>query len=148
MVNRIVVRPVSGPAEYPALVAVWESAVLATHDFLAESDFLRIKDNLAPYYFPAVTMIVAERAGDVLGFAGVAAGNLEMLFVAASAQGTGVGTALLQAAITEHGARSVDVNEQNDSARSFYERRGFVQVGRSELDGDGRPCPILRLKLR
>lgn len=141
------VRPCSGPAEYPALVEIWRGAVLATHDFLDAEDFKRIESRLASDYFPAVTLLVAERDGAVVGFAGVAEGSTEMLFVAHDARGTGVGTVLLREAVTAHGATRVDVNEQNPAALGFYLSRGFERVGRSELDGDGRPYPLLHLAL-
>lgn len=126
---------------------MWRSAVRATHDFLAESDFERIEANLATTYFPAVSMIVAARGTRVLGFAGVADDSLEMLFVEASAHEQGIGTALLAEATAFHGVAKVDVNEQNISAIPFYLGRGFRQVGRSDLDGDGRPYPILHLEI-
>lgn len=50
-------------------------------------------------------------------------------------------------AIEELGVRAVDVNEDNTQAVGFYERLGFVQVGRSELDGQGKPYPTLHMKL-
>ena len=33
-------------ADYPRLVEIWESAVLHTHDFLKEKDFLYYKERL------------------------------------------------------------------------------------------------------
>ncbi|MGB6243584.1 MULTISPECIES: acetyltransferase [Gordonia] len=140
-------RPTSGPAEYPALVAIWRSAVLATHDFLDAADFAAIESRLATDYFPAVTLVVAERDGAPVGFAGVADDSLEMLFVADEMRGTGVGGALLAHAVTDHAVTRVDVNEQNPDAVGFYLHRGFTRVGRSDLDGDGRPYPILHLAL-
>ncbi|GAA1327278.1 GNAT family N-acetyltransferase [Leucobacter albus] len=143
----LTIRPTLGPPEYPQLVEIWRSAVQATHDFLAAEDFDRIESNLASAYFPAVTLVVAERDGTPVGFAGVAEGNLEMLFVSADARGGGTGSALLAEVIAEHGVTKVDVNEQNSGAHGFYLSRGFVQVRRSELDGDGLPYPILHLEL-
>jgi len=143
----LTIRPVQGSSEYPALVEIWRSAVRATHDFLAETDFERIESNLASAYFPAVTLIVAEHEGKPVGFAGSAEGNLEMLFVSNDVRGSGIGSALLAEAIANNGVTKVDVNEQNPGAHGFYASRGFVQVRRSELDGDGRPYPILHLEL-
>lgn len=140
------IRPSKGEGEYPELVKIWRSAVRATHDFLKEEDFGRIEDNLASMYFPAVALIVAERDGAPVGFAGVAEGNLEMLFVTNEVRGGGVGTLLLREAISSLGVTKVDVNEQNEGAHGFYLSRGFVQIGRDELDGDGRPYPTLHLK--
>ena len=143
----LTIRPCLGSPEYPALREIWRSAVRATHGFLDKADFERIDQALEANYFPAVTLIVAERDGRLLGFAGIADGSLEMLFVADAARGTGIGSALLDEAVTAHGATRVDVNEQNRGARGFYGHRGFVRIGRSELDGDGRPYPILHLEL-
>jgi putative acetyltransferase len=41
----------------------------------------------------------------------------------------------------------VDVNEQNVAARGFYEACGFVVEGRSEVDDQERPYPLLHLRL-
>lgn len=144
---QFIIRPCHGSAEHPGLVEIWRSAVRATHDFLEESDFERIEGSLASLYFPAVSLIVAEHDGAPVGFAGVAEGSLEMLFVSSSSHGGGVGTALLTQVIAVHGVTKVDVNEQNTRAQRFYLDRGFVQVGRSELDGDGRPYPLLHLEI-
>ena len=40
------------------------------------------------------------------------------------------------------------MNEQNEQAVGFYLHQGFVIAGRSELDGTGKPYPILHLQLR
>ncbi|WP_082980852.1 acetyltransferase [Mycolicibacter heraklionensis] len=140
------IRECDGPAEYPRLVAIWRSAVEATHDFLAEADRAAIESQLADKYFPGVRLTVAEIVGEPVGFAGTAGENLEMLFVHADARGHGVGTALLDHAIAEQQVRRVDVNEQNEQAIEFYVRRGFVVTGRSELDDAGRPYPLLHME--
>lgn len=139
-------RPCRGPEEYPALVEIWRSAVAATHDFLAPADRDAIQARLATDYFPQVALTVVDVAGAPAGFAGVAGDGLEMLFVADEHRGTGLGSALLDAAIS-NGVRRVDVNEQNRDAAAFYRRRGFVVAGRSEVDEAGRPYPLLHLRL-
>ncbi|MFC8038981.1 GNAT family N-acetyltransferase [Paenarthrobacter sp. NPDC057355] len=145
--TKLNIRACRGPEEYARLVEIWREAVLATHDFLDESDFNRIESHLASDYFPAVTLTVAEKDGIPVGFAGVLDGALEMLFVSDAVRGHGVGTALLAEVVKSQGVSKVDVNEQNDAAHGFYRSRGFVQTGRSELDADGRPYPILHLEL-
>ena len=40
----------------------------------------------------------------------------------------------------------VDVNEQNQEALGFYKHLGYDIIGRSPLDGQGRPFPVLHLK--
>lgn len=118
-----------------------------SHDFLARAHRDEIESHLESDYFPGVVLSVAERSDRPVGFSGVLDGNLEMLFVEATERGTGVGTALLEHAITEHGVTTVDVNEHNSAALRFYARRGFEVVGRSETDEAGRPYPLLHLRL-
>lgn len=144
----LTIRPSIGPAEYPALAAIWRGAVEATHDFLAEADRDEIEDRLQSDYFPAVILSVAERGRRLVGFSGVLDDKLEMLFVHPAQRGDGVGTALLTHAIREHGVTEVDVNEQNVAAAGFYAHRGFEVIGRSETDEAGRPYPLLHLRLR
>ncbi|MBC9953808.1 GNAT family N-acetyltransferase [Leucobacter sp. cx-42] len=144
---KLVIRPCAGPAEYPALVAIWRSAVDATHEFLEPADRARIESKLTTDYFPAVTLTVAERGGVPVGFAGVVEDSLEMLFVADEVRGQGIGSALLTEVVEQQAVTRVDVNEQNPGALGFYLARGFAQTGRSELDGDGRPYPLLHLEL-
>lgn len=91
---------------------------------------------------------LAEQEGEIVGFAGVDGDMLEMLFVEASRRGTGIGAALLRHVVGRYGVTAVDVNEQNPEATGFYLRHGFQLVGRSEVDGQGRPYPLLHLRLR
>lgn len=141
------IRSSVGVPEYPALVRIWESAVTATHDFLAPADYERIKLHLASDYFPAVELTVAEGNDGPVGFAGTLDGGLEMLFVDAAHRDCGVGSALLDHVITNNAVTSVDVNEQNESAVGFYAHHGFRVVGRSETDDAGLPYPLLHMRL-
>lgn len=146
-VRAVTIRASLGTADYPALAAIWRSAVDATHDFLADKDRDEIESKLQTDYFPAVILSIAERDGRPVGFSGVLDGALEMLFVDAGQRSSGIGTRLLSHAIDEHNVSQVDVNEQNAAAAKFYERHGFDVVGRSDTDDAGRPYPLLHLRL-
>ncbi|QXT63113.1 acetyltransferase [Tessaracoccus palaemonis] len=145
--SELTIRRVAGSDEYPELVAIWRGAVDATHDFISVSDREDIEARLASDYFPAVNLWVAERDGRPIGFAGVVGAKLEMLFVDAAQRGGRVGSALLDHAVGVLGVTEVDVNEQNASAVGFYTRRGFAVVGRRDSDDEGRPYPLLHLRL-
>ena len=58
--------------DYPRLMEIWESAVLSTHDFLKEEDFLYYKERL-PVYFQYVNLFGFEQEGILIGFMGIAA---------------------------------------------------------------------------
>lgn len=133
------------PQEYPALLAVWESAVRATHTFLSEDDIAALRTRI-PDYFAMVTLRVwRDQQGLIQGFVGTSGETVEMLFIDAESRGKGIGRALLRWA-TEQGATQVDVNEQNPQALAFYQHCGFNVIGRSALDGQGRPFPILHMR--
>lgn len=133
-------------SDYPRLVEIWESAVLNTHNFLREEDFLYYKQHL-PTYFQHVTLLGFEQEGLLVGFMGIAQGNLEMLFIDNDYRGAGVGKQLITFAIANLGVTKVDVNEQNTQAVGFYKYIGFNIQSRSELDGEGKEYPILHMQL-
>ena len=132
--------------DYPRLMEIWESAVSSTHDFLKEEDFLYYKEQL-PVYFQHVTLFGFEQEGILIGFMGIAEGNLEMLFVDDNYRGTGIGKRLITYAIVNLQVTKVDVNEQNIQAVGFYKYMGFSIYKRSNLDGEGKEYPILHMQL-
>ncbi|MFM5696831.1 acetyltransferase [Aeromonas veronii] len=135
-------------ADYPALIDLWEASVRATHHFLPEAEILALKPLILEHYFDAVTLHCARtEEGHITGFSGVHEGKLEMLFVAPGARGSGVGCLLVAHAITQGGATQVDVNEQNEQAVGFYLKMGFTVTGRSPLDAQGKPYPLLHMAL-
>ncbi len=81
-----------------------------------------------------------------LAFMLIDGGHMEALFVDPTRRGTGIGAALVQHGLTLHPRMTTDVNEQNDQAVRFYERMGFKQTGRSPIDGQGRPYPLIHLE--
>lgn len=135
-------------ADYQALIALWEASVRATHHFLQEADIIALKPLILEHYFAAVDLVCARgEEGEIAGFCGVHDGNIEMLFIAPEARGSGVGRLLVAYAINRQGARRVDVNEQNAQALGFYQHLGFGVTGRSPLDGQGKPYPLLHMAL-
>ena len=132
--------------DYPRLMEIWESAVSSTHDFLKEEDFLYYKEQL-PVYFQHVTLFGFEQEGILIGFMGIAEGNLEMLFIDNKYRGAGIGKKLITYAIDNLQVTKVDVNEQNVQAVGFYEYMGFNIYKRSNLDGEGKEYLILHMQL-
>lgn len=108
---------------------------------------MEIEQSVPADYLPNLKVVVAERSGAPVGFAGTDSGKLEMLFVDADCRGGGIGTKLLEHVIAAHYVTSADVNEQNEQAVGFYSHAGFSVVGRSPKDDEGRPYPLLRMTL-
>lgn len=131
------IRP-ARPEDRDAIVRIWRRAVEATHHFLTPADV----DALEPEVRAIPLEILMARDPEPVGWIATHEDRIEALFVDPDVHGRGVGTALLATTSATH----VDVNEQNPSGRAFYAARGFVPVGRSELDGEGRPFPLLHLR--
>ncbi|QWP74687.1 acetyltransferase [Lysobacter sp. K5869] len=133
--------------DHPALLDLWERSVRATHDFLSETDIAELRPQVRDIYFDAVELWVYEDADGLAGFIGLADAQVEMLFLEPARRGQGIGTRLLDHARHLRGALTVDVNEHNPQAHGFYRRYGFVETGRSPLDGQGKPFPLIHMAL-
>jgi len=135
-------------SDYPELVRIWEASVRATHDFLPDAYIVLLREHVLRRYLDAVMLICCkDSTRHIRGFAGVANGRVDMLFVAPGYRGQGIGKRLLRYAIDELNAERLDVNEQNPQALGFYLHEGFEVSGRSETDGLGQPYPLLHMRL-
>ena len=133
---------------YQELIEVWECSVRATHHFLPEENIAELKPLILQHYFDAVELRCVIQNGKIAGFIGVADSNIEMLFVNPTYFGQGMGRQLIKYSIEHMNASKVDVNEQNPQAIAFYEKVGFKKTGRSELDGQGNPFPLVHMQLQ
>jgi len=136
-------------SDYPELAQVWEASVRATHDFLPDSYIEQLRNLVLTRYLDAVMLICTRDPRQrITGFAGVAAGKIEMLFIDPTHRGQGLGQQLLHYAVEHLNAYQLDVNEQNPQALGFYFKQGFEVVGLSEQDGLGQPYPLLHMRLK
>ena len=137
-------------ADFEELTNVWEASVRATHDFLPDSYIQLLRGLVKNQYLDAVMLICCKdpTSKRITGFAGVATGKVEMLFIHPDYRGQGIGKCLLLFAINELNAERLDVNEQNPQAIGFYLKQGFEAVGRCEKDGMGQPYPLLHLRYK
>jgi putative acetyltransferase len=142
------IRP-SVPSDDEVLLDVWLRSVQATHTFVSGEDIQGmlplVRDYLAsrePEFW-----ILCDDSGTIMGFMGMSGNKMESLFLVPEFHRRGGGRRLVRHAQTLHSELTVDVNEQNLAARSFYEACGFVVEGRSERDDQGRPYPLLHMRL-
>ncbi|MEC0309733.1 putative N-acetyltransferase YjaB [Paenibacillus sp. GM2FR] len=131
------------------LVELWLHAVSQTHDFLTEEDIGFYYDMMQNGALRSMEIWVClNTEQEPIGFMGLDGSKIEMLFVDPRHHGQGTGTTLIRHAEQLKGRRlQVDVNEQNPKAHAFYKKYGFVQIGRSELDGSGKPFPLIHMQL-
>lgn len=131
-----------------ALFDVWLAAVRATHSFVAEEDLETLIPLVRSYLRAPDSEFWVLCAGseDAVGFMGFSEGAIESLFIAPEHHRRGGGRLLVEKAQELCEELTVDVNEQNSGARSFYEALGFSVESRSETDEMGRPYPLLHMR--
>jgi GNAT superfamily N-acetyltransferase len=131
-------RP-AADADADAIAAVWHAAWHDAHDEHVPANL--IADRPLGYFVRSVPRVVArttvaEDATGIIGFVTVTDDELDLLFVAARARGTGVATALLGRGETHIAARFeqawLEVVAGNARARRFYARMGWVEEGSRE----------------
>lgn len=129
------------------LTVLWEASVCATHHFLNEDDIQKLTPLVKMGLFDIETLIVANDNHTPIAFMGIEKNKIEMLFVSPTHFGKGIGRELIELGIAQYDVRYVDVNEQNPQATGFYRHIGFEVFERTELDEQGNPFPILKMKL-
>jgi len=137
---------ISRPDDGERTIEIWRHAVDATHHFLTQEDRQAI-DAMVCDFLPRVPLLLAVDANDYpLAFMFIDNGHMEALFVDPAYRGKGIGATLVRHGLVLHPNMTTDVNEQNLQALGFYGKMGFKRTGRSALDGQGRPYPIIHLK--
>ena len=145
--SQVTVRSVTDRTTVEQLVGVWERSVRATHAFLSEAEIAEIKPFVPQAIAGVETLVVAEKDGVPVGFMGAQDGRLEMLFLDPEVRGQGLGRQLLEYGIAHLDVTELTVNEQNPQAVGFYEHLGFKTYRRTEKDEEGRPYPLLYMRL-
>jgi putative acetyltransferase len=142
------IRP-ARPQDSEVLIDVWLRSVRATHSFVSDADLQSFMPLVRAYLAAAGGLwIVGGSDGTAVGFMGLAGTEVESLFLAPEVQRQGLGRRLIDHARRDSQELTVSVNEQNTGAVGFYEACGFITVGRSELDDNGRPYPLLKMRLQ
>jgi ribosomal protein S18 acetylase RimI-like enzyme len=136
------------PEDREACLDVWQSASRVGHPFLGEDVLARQRGLVGEVYLPQARTVVAELDGEIVGFIGLIEAFIGGLFVAPSAHGRGIGRRLVLHAAELEGELAVEVYEANRGARAFYERLGFIAASRRDVDDDGLPHPLIRMKRR
>ncbi len=147
-------RP-AAPSDVEAIAEVWHGSWLdghlghvpeALHEHRSLEDFLR----RVPPRLPKTTVAVV--ASRIVGFVTVHDDEVEQLFVAASARGTGVARSLLESAearlAERHEIAWLSVAAGNARARRFYERNGWREVAAFDYPAETRTGVLLVPSLR
>jgi GNAT superfamily N-acetyltransferase len=95
------------------------------------------------------TVWVAETQGELLGFASCTPTFLDGLYVRADRTGQGIGSLLLDVVEATHReGYELWVFQSNVGARRLYERRGLVEVERTDGSANEERAPDIRMAWR
>lgn len=131
------------------LLEVWEDSVKATHLFLSNEEINNIKEYVPEALKGVSHLVIVENENNApIAFMGIENTKLEMLFIKNSERGKGLGKQLLNYGIESYNVNELVVNEQNPSAKGFYEYMGFKTYKRTELDEQGNSYPILYMRIK
>ena len=134
-------------ADVPRALEIWRAAVDATHGFLSAEDRTEIDRMVAQDFLPNAPLWLAVDGADrPLGILVMDGEMIDALFVDPAVHGRGIGTALVDHALTLAPNALVDASEQASNAVPFYQSRGFVRTGRSDHDPQGRPYPVIHFR--
>jgi len=130
------------------LLEVWENSVRATHKFLSNEEVLEIKKYVPEALNGIAHLIIdTDKNENPIAFMGIEDNKLEMLFISSEFRGMGIGKKMLLYGIENYGVNNLAVNEDNPQAKGFYEYMGFKVYQRNELDDQGKPYPVLYMRL-
>jgi GNAT superfamily N-acetyltransferase len=124
------IRP-AVPEEREALEALQRRASLALGEYRAELEAHPDAIDLPAGFIARGNVLVAEVDGELVGFAALDGPELDGLFVEPGHWRSGVGTALVEAAVHEVRCRGLSLVTvvANPTAREFYEKCGFAIEG-------------------
>jgi putative acetyltransferase len=130
------------PADEEAAIALWQRTwqhAYPSIDFAARVEWWR--ERWRNELVPNATIIVAQAAGELIGFVTIDSNNyLDQLVVSPEHWGSKVALLLVDEAKRRSPERiTLLVNEDNTRAIRFYERSGFVHAGEDINPNSGRP---------
>jgi putative acetyltransferase len=139
-----VIRPYQ-PADRDALLDCWEAAARGAHAFLDDAFFDAERTAIRDEYLPTTETSVYVADDTVVGFIALLGDEIGGLFVHPSWQRRGIGRALVEHARQTRCVLAVDVFERNVASVAFYERIGFVTMGRHTHAATGEVLQRMQL---
>lgn len=144
--NDVTIRAYSA-ADKEILSSIWYRASLEAHGFLGEARLQEQRRLIENIYLEKAETWVACLSGEFAGFIGLLDTFVGGLFVAPSAQGTGIGRRLIAHALAWKGQLMLEVYTDNGRACAFYRQLGFREISRRARDDDDLPFENILMRL-
>lgn len=149
MKNRnLVIRPFDAVTDLKKLSNIWFEASIKAHPFIGEARLTEQRRLIEEEYLPKAETSVACLEEEAVGFISLLGNFIGGIFIAPDWQGFGIGCQLIADALARKGELSLEVYTENDQAVRFYNRLGFYEVSRRDIDDFGLQFPNATLTLK
>lgn len=146
--KNLVIRSFNAATDLKKLSNIWFEASLKAHPFIGEVRLTEQRKLIEEEYLPKAETSVADLGGEPVGFISLLGSFVGGIFIAPDLQGFGIGRRLIADAFARTGELSLEVYTENEQAVRFYNRIGFREVSRRDIDDSGFPFPNAKLSLK
>lgn len=146
--KNLLIRPFDAATDLKKLSNIWFEASTKAHPFIGEKRLTEQRGLIEGEYLPKAETSVACLDGNAVGFISLLGTFIGGIFIAPDRQGHGVGRKLIADALARKGELSLEVYTENRQAVRFYNRLGFREVARRDIDDFGFPFPNATLTLK
>lgn len=128
-----------------ALMSLWLTTTIEAHPFIEEAYWRESEALVRDVYLPGAATWIAEKNGSLLGFISIMERQfIGALFITRSAQGSGVGSALMKQVKNLYPELLLEVYKENVSAIGFYVKQGFSIVSEQPHPDTGKMTYVMR----
>ena len=123
--------------DIPEIVDIWYEVSLQAHGFISSDYWRESKDQMSSKYIPMSETYTATDGENVLGFISLSDEYLAAIFVKSRFQGRGIGTLLLNHAMSLRNNLQLKVFCKNKKSVEFYKSKGFSVISESKDNDTG-----------
>ncbi|WP_019959676.1 GNAT family N-acetyltransferase [Woodsholea maritima] len=135
------------PRDEDAVIGIWRRASALAHSFLTPAFMDEAEHLTRTVFLPNSETWIYSQGGVPVGFIAMLDRTIGGLFLDPSWHGQGLGRAMLDHVRgLKPGPLEVEVFEKNTIGRRFYDRQGFVEVGRYHHEMSAQETLQMRLE--
>ncbi len=123
--------------EIPEIVDIWYEVSLQAHAFVPNDYWKKNKDQMSRKYIPMSETFKATDGDNILGFISLLDEYLAAIFVKSEYQGRGIGSQLLNYAMSLRNKLQLKVFCKNKKSVQFYKSKGFSVISESKHNETG-----------